>query len=210
MGRPEADLSMTAVTSKPATRPVSGVWGLIALAGVVVATLVAAESPAALTRTTIHLALVEYAAALWMMTSLSADDWRATTSPGIAVRWLWTWACVTFLVHVACAFHLVHRWSHAHAFEATRQEGGFGEGLYVNYLFMMLWIGDVLWWWISPDNYAVRSRWIGRTLHAFMLFIAFNATIVFEVGLVRLAGAAALMALAARWLVIAKRAQPDQ
>jgi len=206
MGRSEADLSMTAVTSRPGSVLASGWWGLIALAGVVLATRAAAQSPTALTRTTIHLALVEYAIALWMMMSLSGDDWRTQTPRAHAVRWLWTWACVTFFVHVACAFHFVHRWSHAHAFEATRQEGGFGEGLYVNYVFMALWLGDVLWWWASPETYASRASWLPRALHAFMLFIAFNATIVFENGLVRFGGLAAVVVLAARWLALRKRA----
>jgi len=175
-----------------------GWLGLAALVLVAVGTLVFAAR-AALTRSTIHLALVEYALALWLMVGLKAEDWRVVTPRGQLVRWLWTWACVTFLVHVGCAFHITHHWSHAHAFEQTRVESGFGEGLYVNYLFMALWTADVLWWWIAPENYALRTSWIDRVFHVFLLFIAFNATVVFERGAVRYAGAIASLILVMRW-----------
>ena len=175
-------------------------FGVIALAVVAALCLSVASRPSALTRAAIHLALVEYALALWQMIGMNCDDWRVRTSRGQVTRWLWTWACVTFLVHVACAFHFTHRWSHAHAFEQTRIESGYGEGLYVNYLFVLIWMSDVAWWWFSPDRYARRPRWIDRLLHGFMLFIALNATVVFEPGAIRYAGAIGALFLATRWL----------
>jgi hypothetical protein len=175
--------------------------GPVLLGTTAAATIGVASFTAALTRTTIWLALVEYAAALWLMMPLSAEDWRARAPRGQWTRQLWTWACITFLVHVACAFHFTHGWSQAHALEQTRRESGFGEGLYVNYLFMAAWVADVAWWWIAPAHYAMRSSWIDRGLHAFMLFIAFNATVVFETGLVRWAGVAGSLALLVRWIL---------
>ncbi|OAI53487.1 hypothetical protein AYO47_04750 [Planctomyces sp. SCGC AG-212-M04] len=157
------------------------------------------DNASALTRTTIHLALTEYVLALWLMMGLEAADWRAATPRGRSARWLWTWACITFLVHVACAFHFTHHWSHAHAFEQTRRESGYGEGLYVNYFFIVAWTSDVVWWWIAPNAYAHRSPWIDRLLHGFLLFIAFNATVVFEQGAVRIAGLVGSFMLLVRW-----------
>jgi len=178
----------------------AGWRGLAALGAVVLLTLLASDSPSALTRTTIHLALLEYAAALWLMMGMSREDWQAHSRRGRLTRWLWSWALITFLVHVACAFHFTHHWSHGHAVETTQRESGFGAGVYVNYLFMALWAADVSYWWLAPSRYGTRSRWIDRGLHGFMIFIAFNATVVFEGGLVRTAGAAATSALLMRWI----------
>jgi hypothetical protein len=65
---------------------------------------------------------------------------------------------------------------------------GVGEGLYVSYLFTAVWLADVAWWWLWPESYAGRSAWIGRLTHGFMLFVAFNGTVVYETGAIRYAG----------------------
>ena len=99
------------------------------------------------------------------------------------------------------AFHFFHHWSHAHAFERTREVSGVGEGIYVSYLFTLLWAADVAWWWLRADRYAVRSVWIDRSLQAFMLFIVLNGTVVFESGPIRWAGLLGLAALSVAWWV---------
>jgi hypothetical protein len=190
---------MSAASSALKPTAAAGDGGLIAFALCTGLTLALAENVSALTRTTIHLALTEYVLALWLMIGMQSDDWAAATPRGRSARSLWTWACLTFLVHVACAFHFTHHWSHAHAFEQTRLESGYGEGLYVNDFFMAAWTADVLWWWIAPHAYARRNPWVDRLLHALMLFIAFNATVVFEQGAVRVAGLVASFMLLGRW-----------
>ena len=110
-----------------------------------------------------------------------------------------------FLVHLAMAFHYYHDWSHAHAFERTRQISGIGEGIYVSYLFTILWALDVLCWWLRPAQHAVRSAWIGRSLHGFMLFIVFNSMVVYETGTIRWAGILMFIGLAAVWLTTRHR-----
>ena len=152
-----------------------------------------------LTRNTIRLALAWYAAALILMLQLDARGWAAATPVGRIARWCWTWAVVVFLVHLAMAFHFYHDWSHADAFERTRQVSGAGEGIYTSYLFTLLWVGDAAWWWVRPAAYAARSPWIDRGLHAFMLFIVFNGTIVYEDGAIRVAGIVMFVAFAAAW-----------
>jgi hypothetical protein len=195
---------MTA-TSSESKHGVAGCGGLIVLGLVIALTLSLADQPSALTRSTIHIALIEYAVTLWLMIGLNPEDWRALTRRGRLTRWLWTWACLTFLVHVACAFHFTHHWSQTHAFEQTRLESGFGAGLYVNYFFMAVWTADVLWSWIAPEAYAGRTPWIDRLLHGFMLFISFNATVVFERGAVRSLGSAGCLVIALRWLQRSRR-----
>lgn len=137
---------------------------------------------------TIWLALMLYTVAASLMLSLRGGDWQALTVRGQLARWLWTWACLVYLIHVAMAFHYVHEWSHAQAMAHVEDETGFGEGIFVSYAFTLWWFVDVMWWWLSPNGYTNRSIWIGRALHGFMLFIIFNGTIVFETGFSRWLG----------------------
>ncbi|HEX4146536.1 MAG TPA: hypothetical protein VHY91_23750 [Pirellulales bacterium] len=152
-----------------------------------------------LTRNTVRLSLAWYAAAVGWMLFLEPEDWAAGTARGRLVRWCWTWGLVCFLVHLAMAFHYFHHWSHADAFARTRQVSGVGEGIYVSYLFTLLWAADVAYWWVDPQGYAGRPAWIARSLHTFMLFIVLNGTVVFESGPIRWAGLLGLALLAVAW-----------
>jgi hypothetical protein len=175
--------------------------GIVSLATTLwLSAAVAVEPGEILTRNTVRLSLAWYALALCMMIRLTAVDWTAATAACRLARWCWTWALVSFLVHLAMAFHYYHHWSHADAFEHTREVSGYGEGIYMSYLFTILWIVDVIWWWAQPERFARRSPWIDRALHAFMLFIVFNGMVVFESGLIRWAGLLLFTALLAVWL----------
>jgi hypothetical protein len=61
-----------------------------------------------LTRNTVRLSLAWYAAAILLMMWLTPRDWQAATCVGALARWCWTWALVTFLVHLVMAFHDYH------------------------------------------------------------------------------------------------------
>lgn len=148
-----------------------------------------------LTKWTIRLALVCYVAyvAGWLAAPRGGSPrWQA------AARWLWTLGCVLFLVHVACAFHFYHGWSHAAAWETTASETDaqlgfrFGDGIYFSYVFLVLWVLDVFaaWFWPAVPT-GLRSA-----VHAYLSFIAFNGAIVFEPGPTRGAGLAACVLLA--------------
>ncbi len=153
-----------------------------------------------LTRNTVRLALLYYAAAASLMIFLRPADWTARTAPGAAARWFWTLSWAAYLIHLGMAFHHYHHWSHAAAVEHTREVSGFGEGIYVSHFFTLAWTADVLFWWLLPGRYARRAPWVGRVLHAFMLFVIFNAMIVFETGPIRWAGVALVTELAVLWL----------
>src|SRR5436190_19630563 len=105
-----------------------------------------------------------------------------------AARWLNTAGCAAFLAHVAAAFHFYHHWSHAAAYADTaRQTAEFsgwnwGGGLYLNYLFAVLWLGEVIWSWVSPASYVDRSRAISRAIRGFFIFMIFNGAVVFARG----------------------------
>lgn len=177
--------------------------GVLFIAAVIlVSKFFAADVGDALTRNTIRLSLAWYAVALALMTRLrNAEDWCAFTPLGKTERWCWTWACLTFVIHVALAFHYFHRWSQTHAFEHTREVSGFGEGLYISYFFTLLWTADAAAWWLAPAWYATRSPWIDRLLHGFMLFIVFNGTVIYEQGPIRWVAAVGFIAIALLWLV---------
>ncbi|HEY1375603.1 MAG TPA: hypothetical protein VGF55_02355 [Gemmataceae bacterium] len=158
-----------------------------------------------LTRHTVRVALAYYAAAAWLMLGLRPADWRADTSRGRFARWCWTLAWAAFVVHVGVAFHFYHHWSHAEAVAHVRERSGVGEGVFASYLFTLAWTADVAWWWLSPKSYAGRPGWADRALHGFMIFMTFAATVVYEEGTIRWAGAVLCVALLLRWAACAKR-----
>jgi hypothetical protein len=152
-----------------------------------------------LTIWTIRLALTLYVARLTMLLSARGERWRPVS------RWLWTAGCGLFVVHVICAFHFYHGWTHAAAWQDTAEQTKallgveFGDGIYFSYLFLVLWVLDVAWMWLARPGQ--RTPWLRILVHLFLLFIAFNGAIVFEDGPTRwfgLAVCAVLMVLASR------------
>lgn len=126
------------------------------------------------------------AVALYLGALLAGARPRArSSSPGprpFLADLLWTAAGITFVLHVGLAFHFLHHWSHESAFrhtaERTDQAMGVavGGGIYVNYVFLLWWLADLLLLWVAP---AWRTRPYRIALHAFFAFIMFNATVVF-------------------------------
>lgn len=141
-----------------------------------------------LTLWTIRLSLMAYAIVLLGMLG---SDWRAHR---FVVRWFWTAGFLLLVVHVLCAFHFYHDWSHHEAFEQTAAETEsllgwrFGGGVYFNYLLIAVWCFDVAWWWIAASRYERRSRKAAALVHGYIYFIVFNGTVVFESGPTRWAG----------------------
>ena len=120
---------------------------------------------------------------------------------GSLARLSWTLAWAAYVVHVVLAFHHFHGWSHAHAVEHVRSASGVGEGIYASHLFTLLWTLDVAWWWRNPASYAARPAWVDRGLHGFLLFMIFNATVVYETGFIRWAGLFLTETLARLWVL---------
>jgi hypothetical protein len=163
------------------------------------------DSGAIFTKLTIWVAVAGYAAgAAAFALSRGRRVWDATA------RLTWTAACAALLVHVASAFHFYHAWSHGSAYvETARQTGevvGFdwGGGLFINYALMTLWFVDVAWWWLGGlDSYRRRPWPLVAAWHGFLIFIIFNATVVFKDGLTRWAGLGVCLGLClAGWLVV--------
>ena len=147
-----------------------------------------------ITLITIRIALVCYAiVAGFLLAGRRGRPWRNLLRP------VWTIGCVAFISHVIAAFHYSHHWSHADAIQSTAKQTlqllgwAFGEGLYFSYVFLLVWIVDILCWWIIPDQYESRPAWLAYAIHGYLFFIAFNGAVIFESGVTRAGGIAAVV-----------------
>ncbi len=138
---------------------------------------------------TVRLALLCYAACVTLqLMNCHGARWRSV------FRGLWTTGALLFVAHVMAAFHFAHHWDHQAAIQSTAEQTkeligwAFGEGLYFSYLFVLLWLADVVWYWVAPEAYESRSRRLSLLLHGYLFFIAFNGAVVFESGVTRPAG----------------------
>ena len=126
-------------------------------------------------------------------------------------RGFWTMGCALCILHVLCAFHFFHHWSHAaawqHTAEQTRLVVGWewGNGLFFNYAFVLFWVVDVVYWWFRPREHGRRNGLLKWITHGFMLFIIINATIVFESGAIRWIATALFSGLLGVWLICESR-----
>lgn len=154
-----------------------------------------------LTRVTIWITIVGYAAgSAAFALSRKRPTWDS------AARLAWTIACAGLLAHVICAFHFYHAWSHKAAHRDTARQTSevfglnWGGGLYVNYTLVMLWVLDVVWWWVRGLDSHRRRPWpLVAAWHGFLIFIIFNATVIFETGFVRWAGLCVCLGLCLVW-----------
>lgn len=76
----------------------------------------------------------------------------------------------------------------------------YGGGLYWNYVFTVIWVADAGWWGMNPDSYRVRPRWLDASVHSFLAFLFFNATVVFGNGPIRWAAIFVLAAFVVLWI----------
>ncbi|HYO62667.1 MAG TPA: hypothetical protein VER08_03320 [Pyrinomonadaceae bacterium] len=159
-----------------------------------------------MTKATVWLALLGYAAgASALLLARGREEPAARGRLRKFARGAWTFGCAWFLAHVASAFNFQHGWSHAHAYAETARQTGevvgvsFGAGVFVSYVFTLLWAADTLWWWLAPDSHERRPRFLDVVWHALFFFIVFNGTVVFERGPARWLGLLITAALVAAW-----------
>src|SRR5262249_42580582 len=76
-----------------------------------------------------------------------------------------------------------------------------GGGLFINYALVLVWIADVAWWWVSGVNSYRRRPWLLMLIwHGVLIFIIFNATVVFKDGLTRWVGLVVCLSLLLSWV----------
>lgn len=143
------------------------------------------------TKLTVWIAVCGYCIGIAAMLARGQSPARLTLA-----RVAWTVGCIFLLLHVAAAFHFYHNWSHAAAVDQTAAETNavvginWGGGIWFNYLLLVVWIADVVWWWVAPDSHRRRPGWVTIALHGYFAFIVFNAVVIFEKGLLRWMGLA--------------------
>lgn len=162
-----------------------------------------------LTRATIWVSIVGYT--IGSVLFALSDKTRNRGALESATRVVWTIACAGLIAHFVSAFHFYHGWSHAAAYEDTAQQTYelfglyWGGGVFINYGLLVVWLIDIAWWWRSGlDSYRKRPWPLVVAWHGLLIFIIFNATVVFGDGIVRWVGLAICLLLALSWLRIAR------
>ena len=160
-----------------------------------------------LTRSTIWISILAYAVG-WAIfatsrTRADLDKWT---------RLAWTIGCTALLAHLISAFQFYHAWSHASAYSDTARQTAevirinWGGGLFINYAVAILWSADVAWWWFAGVSSYRRRPWLLTLIwHGFLIFIIFNATVVFKDGLTRWIGLLICLSLIVSWISIRRQ-----
>jgi len=129
-------------------------------------------------------------------------------------RAMWTAGIGLALIHVFLAFELVYAWNHEAAVDATSRQAAervgwaWRGGIYVNYVFLVLWLADVSWWWVAPATHATRSLRFETSRLALFTFMFFNGAVVFASAATRVVGIAAVTAVLIGSRVLHRQAVP--
>jgi len=141
-----------------------------------------------LTRSTSWISIVAYAAGCVLFAAVRGRDLKWA-------RLAWTIGCAALLTHFICAFQFYHAWSQTSAYIATARQTAdvtginWGGGLFINYAVATLWTADITWWWFAGVSSYRHRPWVLTLMwHSFLIFIIFNATVVFKGGLTRWCG----------------------
>ena len=122
--------------------------------------------------------------------------------------WAWTIGVTFCAVHMAIAMAVHYGWNHQAAVRATAEQAAavygitWTGGLYVNYVFLLIWAGETAWWAISTRAYLSRGAALVWSLRAFYFVIIVNAVVVFARPAMRPAGLLLLAALVVSWIRI--------
>lgn len=152
-----------------------------------------------LTRGTVWLAITLYVLSEWTYFR------RPLTRLNSPARWFFTLGGSAYLVHVALAFHFFYQWSHAVGYAETARQThelfgmDWGGGIFFNYAFTLVWLMELAWWWLAPENHLRRPRWIGHTIRGIFIFMIFNGAVVFPPWPVRALGLVFCAALVFIW-----------
>lgn len=159
-----------------------------------------------LTRSTVWISIVAYTIGCVVFAIVRGQSFDRLA------RLAWTTGCAALFAHFISAFHFYHAWSHEAAYIDTARQTAevfalnWGGGLFINYAVAILWTADVAWWWFAGVSSYRRRPWLLTLLwHSFLIFIIFNATVVFADGLARWAGLLVCLTSALSWALISRR-----
>ena len=132
--------------------------------------------------------------AMVIMVAVLAAELRGATATNRMIAWLWLSGALFALAHSVGSLMTFHHGSQAAALESTAVQTEqllgfrFGAGLYVNYLFVVVWLADAAFRLIAPSRYALLPTWYRSLVIGFLVFIAINGAIVFKSGWIRMVG----------------------
>ena len=155
---------------------------------------------------------------IWTALALyAAGEYGRTRRPAAAwARRVWLLGALVYLAHVGAAFGTHHDWSHAAAYAYTAARTAaligldWGGGLWVNYAFTAIWVGEGLWWQLRPTHYARRSAVWTPAVRGVFLFMIANGAVIFVEGPRRALGLGVLAALVWIWRTGAQPRERDQ
>jgi hypothetical protein len=122
-------------------------------------------------------------------------------------RVLWALGALLAIAHSASAFFIFYGGDHDTArVETMRQTATltgveFAGGIFVNYAFLLVWLGDASWWMASPRSYLARPLPVSIAVRGFIFFIIVNGAVIFADGWARVLGAASVMLVVASWFL---------
>jgi hypothetical protein len=131
-----------------------------------------------------------------------------------SIRLVWTFGVLALAAHVAWTMSAVHhgslREAYLHTAKQTKDLIGIpiGEGVYVNFTMLAVWLGDAIVWWIVPKWESSRRKY-KLALYWSFGFLFFNAAIVFASSWGRMLGLAACAVVVGAWLM-SSRQTPNQ
>ena len=137
------------------------------------------------------------------MVVVLAAEMRGAKSTSLAISLLWLSGAMLALAHSIGALVTFHQGSQLAAFESTANQTQqllgfrFGAGLFVNYLFVIVWQADAAIRLLMPKRYPDFPKWVRYSVTGFLVFIAINGAIVFQGGVTRYVGIGCLLFLGA-------------
>lgn len=145
----------------------------------------------------------------WTMAAATAAwagaEWCRSARQEHLARPLWMAGAWLALVHAVAAYGVFYGFSQDAALTATEAQTAAltgvrsGSGLYLNYLFLLAWLVDGVWWMFAPARFARRPRAIDRSVRGFLFFMFVNGGFVFADGWMRVLGAAATLTVMLAW-----------
>ena len=132
--------------------------------------------------------------AMVIMAAVLIAEFRGATATNRMIAWLWRSGALFAIAHSVGSLMTFHHGSQAAALESTAAQTEqllgfrFGAGLYVNYLFVVVWLADAALRLIAPSRYALLPTWYRTLVIGFLVFIAINGAIVFKTGWIRMVG----------------------
>ena len=168
-----------------------------------------------LVRGTAWLSLLGWAASEWLKGTSASRPVGARAALERAARSAFTAGGLLLLAHAALALQVHYGWSHQAAARDTARQTravtglAFERGLLVNEVFLVLWCLEALWWWRAAKSYRGRSRALEWPVRASFLVMFACGAFVFVPRPMRLAGGAAIVAVAVAWYRAAKGEPPE-